>query len=55
MITDIIKQIQSEKWYNVSDEVEIAKGKYKRIVNFKQFRNQVIRILKWQAKNTTST
>jgi hypothetical protein len=29
MITQIIIQLQSAKWYNVSEQVEIAKGRYK--------------------------
>ena len=46
MITQVIKQLQSENWYNVSGDVEIAKGKYKRVTTFRQFFKQLGRVLK---------
>jgi len=48
MITQVIKQLQSENWYNVSSDVEIAKGKYKRVTTFRQFFKQLRRLGKWQ-------
>ena len=36
MITEIIKLAQSNKWIGVSEEVEIAKGKYRIIYTCKQ-------------------
>jgi hypothetical protein len=36
MITEIIKLAQSNKWIGVSEEVEIAKGKYRVIYTWKQ-------------------
>lgn len=46
MIAQIIKQLQSDKWYNVSEEVETAKGRYQLPTNFKMLKNQSIRTLK---------
>jgi hypothetical protein len=36
MINEIIKLSQSNKWIGVSENVEIAKGKYKAIYSWKQ-------------------
>lgn len=46
MIAQVIKQLQSENWYNVSKEVEIAKGRYKYINRFKTFKKQLLRVLR---------
>ena len=46
MIAQVIKQLQSDSWYNVSNEVEIAKGKYKRVTTFKQLAKQLKRAVK---------
>lgn len=48
MINSVIKLLQLDNFYNVSKEVEIAKGKYKRITKFRDFRKQFKRIMKWQ-------
>lgn len=36
MINEIIKLSQSNKWMGVSENVEIAKGKYKKVYTWKQ-------------------
>ena len=36
MIEELIKTLQSANWYGVSDNVEIAKGKYEKIYSFKE-------------------
>lgn len=36
MINEIIKLSQSNKWIGVSENVEIAKGKYKTVYTWKQ-------------------
>ncbi len=46
MITQVIKQLQSDDWYNISEEVEIAKGRYKITTRFKTLRKRIKRILK---------
>ena len=46
MIPQIIKQLQSDKWYNVSEEVEIAKGRYKKVADWKGIKKQSKRLLK---------
>lgn len=45
-ISAIIKQLQSEDWYNISEEVEIAKGRYALPTNFKRVKKQAKRVLK---------
>jgi len=46
MISQIIKQLQSDNWYNVSKEVEIAKGRYKLEERFRPILRQLIRAFK---------
>ena len=46
MITQIIKLLQTDDFYNVSKEVEIAKGRYRYVRTFKQFWSQLKRIIK---------
>jgi len=46
MITQVIKLLQTDDWYNVSNEVEIAKGRYQRITKFRHFKTQVKRMIK---------
>jgi len=46
MITQIIKQLQSDDWFNVSEEVETAKGKNKQPKNWKDARRQLKRTIK---------
>jgi len=36
MITEIIRLSQSNKWCGVSENVEIAKGKYKKVYTWTQ-------------------
>jgi len=45
MINNIRKLLQTDTWYNVSVEVEIAKGKYEYISTFKSFIEQLKRLL----------
>ena len=47
MITQIIKQLQSDEWNNVSEEVEIAKGRFKLQSNFNGFKKHLKRVAKW--------
>jgi|6_EtaG_2_1085325.scaffolds.fasta_scaffold08647_2 hypothetical protein len=49
MITQIIKQLQSNDWYNVSENVEIAKGRYKLQKDYKGVKGQFLRV--WRGKN----
>jgi len=44
MITTIIKQLQADDWYNVSEEVEIAKGRHKLPKKTKEFTKQLKRV-----------
>jgi hypothetical protein len=46
MTSDIIKLLQSDNWYNLSKEVEIAKGKYQYVSTWKQFTRQLKRIIR---------
>ncbi len=46
MIAQIIKQLQSDDWYNVSEEVEIAKGRNKQPKGWKDMRRQLKRTIK---------
>jgi hypothetical protein len=50
MIKVIIDTLSAEKWYNVSDRVEIAKGKYAYPKTFKQAIEKIKRVFKWQKK-----
>jgi hypothetical protein len=45
-ITMIIQLLQSHKFYAVSDNVEIAKGKFQYNRDFSQIKNQFIRRIK---------
>jgi hypothetical protein len=45
MINNIRKLLQTDKWYNVSREVEIAKGRYEYVSTFKSFIQQLKRML----------
>ena len=46
MINNICKLLQTDKWYNVSHEVEIAKGKYEYVSTWRTFVQQAKRMLK---------
>ena len=51
MITQIIQLLQSQEWYGVSKEVEIAKGKHQYCYTFKQVKEQYKRAFKsWRKK-----
>ena len=52
MIADIIRLIQADKWEGLSDEVEIAKGKYEIPTTWRKMINLIRR--KWQTKRTQS-
>jgi len=46
MISQVIRQIQSDDWYNISSEVEIAKGRYKLDNRLKTLIYQFKRVLR---------
>ena len=48
MIKVIIDTLSVEKWYNVSERIEIAKGKYAYPKTFKQAIEKIKRVFKWQ-------
>lgn len=51
MILLIIKLVQSQKWYGVSEVVETAKGRQQYIQTWKQGKQQIKRALKsWPKK-----
>jgi hypothetical protein len=50
MLKDIIDSLTSQHWYNISQNVEIAKGKYAYPKTFKQAIHKIKRISKWQKK-----
>jgi hypothetical protein len=51
MITKIIELLQSQPWYGVSENVEIAKGKNQYNQTLKQVKRTYIRKIKsWQKK-----
>lgn len=49
MITEIIKLVQSDSWYGVSDNVEIAKGEFKIINTWKGVWKLIKRLI-WRKK-----
>jgi hypothetical protein len=51
MITKIIEILGEDSYYNVSENVEVAKGKYKMITSWKEAVEQIKRIRKWQKKS----
>lgn len=48
MIRKILELLKTGDFYNVSEEIEIAKGKYKAPETTKEFQRAVKRRLKWQ-------
>ena len=48
MIKEIIDLLNSDDFYNVSDTVEIAKGKNQLVTTWKGFKRKIKR--KWQLK-----
>lgn len=51
MIAKIIEIVGNDDFYNVSERVEIAKGKHEMITSWKQAKKQIKRILKWRKKS----
>lgn len=50
MITEVIKLLQTDKWYGVNERVEFAKGSRKFITTFGGVWNLIKRLLKWPKK-----
>lgn len=50
MIKQIIDTLSEQEWYNVSKNIEIAKGKYAYPKTFKQAINKIKRVSKWLKK-----
>lgn len=48
MIGRIIILLQSDAWYGVSENIEIAKGKHQLPTTLKQGKNKIVRA--WQSK-----
>jgi hypothetical protein len=48
MITKIIDLLSDDTFYNVSESVEIAKGKYELPKNFSQVKQKIVRKLKYK-------
>jgi hypothetical protein len=48
MITKIIEILQTQPFYNLSEEVEIAKGKYEYVTTFKAGFNKIKRQIKYK-------
>lgn len=43
MITETIKLLQSNDWYGVSEAIEIAKGKYEKVLTFSDAKQKIKR------------
>jgi hypothetical protein len=50
MIKNIIELLKTDNFYNISEEIEIAKGKYKAPESVKEGIKNVKRRLQWQLK-----
>ncbi len=50
MISEIIKAIQSDEWKGVSQNMEIAKGKYATINTWGGVWKYIKRLIKWPRK-----
>ena len=50
MIKGIIDTLGASNWYNISNRVEIAKGKWAYPKTWKQAFNKIKRAYKWQEK-----
>jgi len=50
MIKQIIDLLKTDNFYGVSEEIEIAKGRYKAPETIKEGINNVKRTLQWQKK-----
>ena len=44
MIKNILDLLNSDNWYGISENVEIAKGKYSGVKDFKQMKQQLKRL-----------
>lgn len=44
MIKDILDLLNASQWYGVSENVEIAKGKYSAVKDLKQMKEQLKRL-----------
>ena len=44
MIKNILDLLNADHWYSVSENVEIAKGKYAGVKDFKQMKEQLKRL-----------
>lgn len=51
MIARIIEIVGKDKYYNVSERVEIAKGKHEMITSWKQAVEQIKRMILWRKKS----
>ena len=45
MIKNILDLLNADHWYGVSENVEIAKGKYAGVKDFKQMKEQLKRLI----------
>ncbi|MDG3582047.1 hypothetical protein [Galbibacter pacificus] len=50
MIVQILKLLQTDNYYGISKEIEIAKGKNELPKSFQEIINQAKRKLKWQLR-----
>lgn len=50
MLKNILQLLQLHEHYGVSENIEIAKGKYELPTTFKKGKNQIIRLIKWQSR-----
>ena len=50
MIEIALQLLALDKWYNVSENIEIAKGKYEIADTFKKGINKIKRNYQWQNK-----
>lgn len=47
-IIEVINILSTDNFYNISENIEIAKGKYAYPKSFKQAINKIKRVFKWQ-------
>lgn len=50
MIAGLLQILQTDNFYGISEEIEIAKGKNELPKSFKDITNQAKRTIKWQLK-----
>lgn len=46
MIKEIIELLRADNYYSVSPEIEIAKGRFQRVVTWRKARTQLLRMIK---------